>query len=299
MWTAANHNQYVKDNLASGVPDLFTTKGDIAVATAADVGARQGVGANGGFLVANSAVTNGLQWSDTFAGKVYLNDTDNTFMTVGLTLNQGVNEDEILAFKNSNVAHGMTSIVETDTYATFGVPGGAGGLVIKSYAESGTGSFELWGTTVTGDTTRATTAQAPVDLRALKKTGTTNGGMGANENLLVVRDNLTTRFILDSDGDSHQDIGTAWTNFDEHDDAALLTALAVNVTRADDPLRAAFGDFLSEQREQLAALELVTFNADGHHFVNMSRLTMLLVGAVRQQARQLKQLEQKLSLLTG
>jgi len=34
LWTAANHNTYIKDNFAAGVPDIFTTKGDIAVATA-------------------------------------------------------------------------------------------------------------------------------------------------------------------------------------------------------------------------------------------------------------------------
>jgi hypothetical protein len=39
---------------------------------------------------------------------------------------------------------------------------------------------------------------------------------------------------------------------------------------------------------------LVTFNDDGHHFINMSRLTMLLVGAVRQVNDRLGRFEQTL-----
>jgi len=44
--------------------DLVTTKGDILVASAADTLARQGVGANGQVLVADSGVTNGVAWVD-------------------------------------------------------------------------------------------------------------------------------------------------------------------------------------------------------------------------------------------
>ena len=37
---------------------------------------------------------------------------------LALTLNQGAGDGEILTFKSSDVAHGMTSITETDTYGT-------------------------------------------------------------------------------------------------------------------------------------------------------------------------------------
>jgi hypothetical protein len=60
LWTATNHNTYIKDNFAAGVPDIFTTKGDIAVATGADVAVRMAAGANGLFLMADSAQANGL-----------------------------------------------------------------------------------------------------------------------------------------------------------------------------------------------------------------------------------------------
>jgi hypothetical protein len=101
---------------------------------------------------------------------------------------------------------------------------------------------------------------------------------------MAVRNNTTTRFILDSDGDSHQDVGTAWTNFDDYDDAGLLTDLSLAVSRPGDPIREGFGEFLKYNRAALERAKLVTFNDDGHHFVNMSKLAMLLTGAVRQQA---------------
>lgn len=63
LWTAANHNTYIRDNFAAGVPDIFTTKGDLAVASAADVANRLGVGTNGQMLIADSAQTLGIKWS--------------------------------------------------------------------------------------------------------------------------------------------------------------------------------------------------------------------------------------------
>ncbi len=62
-WSAAEHNTYVKDNFAAGVPDIFTTKGDIAAATAANAASRLGVGADGTVLMASSAAATGLAWT--------------------------------------------------------------------------------------------------------------------------------------------------------------------------------------------------------------------------------------------
>jgi hypothetical protein len=68
LWTAADNNTYIRDNFAAGVPDIFTTKGDIAVATAADAASRLGVGADGQVLTAASGEATGILWAaDTLA----------------------------------------------------------------------------------------------------------------------------------------------------------------------------------------------------------------------------------------
>lgn len=57
-------------NFAAGVPDLFTTKGDLAVATAADTAARLGVGTNGQVLTAQSGETTGQIWATLGASSI-------------------------------------------------------------------------------------------------------------------------------------------------------------------------------------------------------------------------------------
>lgn len=61
-WTHTENNTYIKDNFAAGVPDIFTTKGDLAVATGADAATRLGVGSNGQVLTAASGETSGIKW---------------------------------------------------------------------------------------------------------------------------------------------------------------------------------------------------------------------------------------------
>lgn len=72
--TQANYTA-IKENFEAGVPDIFTTKGDIAIATAADAAARLAVGADGARLRANSAVAAGVDWQIVPACRVY-NDAD-------------------------------------------------------------------------------------------------------------------------------------------------------------------------------------------------------------------------------
>lgn len=61
--TAAHWNQDVVANTQASVPDVFTTAGDIAYATAADTVARLGIGVKGKLLVVNSAAT-APEWQD-------------------------------------------------------------------------------------------------------------------------------------------------------------------------------------------------------------------------------------------
>lgn len=239
----------------------------------------------------SSSAANGEIWA---AGSIYAGDTSNAGMTLGLTLNQGAADDEILSLKSSDVAHGVTSITETDTYLMLKkYDPDAGGGRWYGLSEATVG-FGVAGIGTTEDATRSTAGVAPIVLASYVKSGTSVANPGADKNILAVRSGSATRFILDSDGDSHQDVGTAWTNFDEHDDVALLNRLSAHITRQGDPLKESFRGWLESGRDELERLKLVEFNSDGHHFVNWSRMQMLQIGAIRQLAEQMERYRQAL-----
>jgi hypothetical protein len=211
-------------------------------------------------------------------------------------LDQAATDGPILAFTSSDVAHGATDFAPTATYATFGKSDAAGGgLLIRALSDNGVAPFNLRAATLsTIQTTKATSSVGAIYLNTSKISGTGMTDHAANSNLLTVANNSTVRFILDADGDSHQDVGTAWTNFSTHDDVALLTTLSLILSKPADPIRGMFGNFLEEHRQQLESLGIVTFNDDGHHFANMSKLLMLTIGAVMQSTRRIAELERRL-----
>ena len=250
-------------------------------------------------LTAQAVFTGGYQ---TGAVSSYINDTSNATMTTGLTINQAAADDEILAFKSSDVAHGVTGLGETDTWGLFKKTSGTdGGMTIRTFTEV-TQSFQMQGIYTTDTATRSTAAVGPFTFDAYLKSGTSITTPAANQNIVVFTAGGTTRFILDSDGDSHQDVGTAWTNFDHIDDLKALDAIAMTLANPKDELRLAFVNSLEESRnfiESVPGKKIITFNDDGHHFANMSRVTMLHHGAIRYVGRQLAELAKDNAELRG
>lgn len=235
------------------------------------------------------------------AGAVFINATSNVGMTTGLTIQQGGADDEILTLKSTDVAHGMTGAggAEADTYGTTGKIGAvAGGWAINGFS-SGTNGLSLLGSHTTDNAVRSTAATGALYVSGRLRSGTGVTTLGADTNVICFASNTTVRHILDSDGDSHQDVGTAWTNFDDEDDVRLLNLLSAHVTRKEDPLRASFGYWLAQERHILEEMKLVSFNDgpkdDGHAFMNMSRLTMLHTGAIRQLGAKLSRCERALA----
>jgi hypothetical protein len=155
----------------------------------------------------------------TTAFKVYesglsmIGDDSNVNMTVGLTINQGANDDAILALKSSDIAHGMTSVSgpsETDDYLIVRKNHGTiGGVDFRAYAEDAALNtalnFQSYGGTAT--TAKTTSGIGLINMQAFEHNGS-NGlaDITADGNVFSIRarvgGSLVTRFLVDEDGDT-------------------------------------------------------------------------------------------------
>ena len=146
-------------------------------------------------------------------GNVYINDTSNAVMTgPGMTINQGGSDDEILTLKSSDVAHGVTGLTETDSYAVFGKVAAQGGLQI--YSLDGTNAIAgLWRVVAgTENTTHSGAGTGAITFTAGKTSGAGTQVLAANGNLFLVRDtNNAAKFIVDQEGDLFADGGSLST----------------------------------------------------------------------------------------
>jgi|GEM_PF-5146889 len=229
---------------------------------------------------------------------LYINETANAFSTRGITINMGTADDHIFSLKSSDVAHGMTGLAETDTFAVFSkAQAAAGGLRIQGMSDAdGSAGDALLLRGIVGeaaDTTKSTSAIGAISLQAYVKSGTSATSAGADGNLVVIRNSGTTRYIFDAEGSAHADV--EWTTFDEHDDVHVLDTLESTLLAWRDPVKAGFAQFLDENALDLERLGLVHFDREmpGHAMINTTRLSMLTVGAIRQMSERLRRMEEK------
>jgi hypothetical protein len=148
-----------------------------------------------------------------------INETANVKMTVGLTINQGAYDDQILAFKSSDISHGMTVLVgtdETDTYAFFKKTNNTeGGLLIETITEGGSNVIAtiLAGTAVVQNTTKSTSGRALHEIRGFDTLSTSRQNIGTattDSNILGVYDGTTQRWVVDSSGNTWQGGGATF-----------------------------------------------------------------------------------------
>jgi hypothetical protein len=82
-WSAANHNTYIRDNFAAGVPDIFTAAGDIAYATAANAASALAIGSSDSLLT----IQGGLPaWGDGLGMSLLSSTTLTSPLTYGETI---------------------------------------------------------------------------------------------------------------------------------------------------------------------------------------------------------------------
>jgi len=208
------------------------------------------------------------------------------------TINQGADDGEILTFKSSDVAHGVTARTETDTYG-FIKKGRTdeGGVFLGGYTELDIG-ITLDATSTSDITDKNTGANGNILVRARKKDGTGDGQIGSNANLMVIENYDVTRFIFDAEGDFHADNTVNATAFDTYNDAQLVRAF--DLSHGKGVIQSKFDEFVNYQHETLAELGLVGREDDGtpNHFINITGMQRLHNGAIWQQYTEMEKIKE-------
>ena len=200
----------------------------------------------------------------------------------GITLNQGGNDLNIMTFKSSDVAHGMTGNFETDTFAAFRKQSATlGGLAISAQSE-GTEVLKFNISQTDGITTKSTSAMGAVIVGVSQKSGTGVNAVGTDDNLMVITNYINTQFIFDAEGTFHSNVGTA--TYDEYDDAHLVRAMDLS-TSTKGLIASKFDEFIQYKHEDLADAKIVGRDEDGtpNSMVNWTAMSQLHNGAIWQQ----------------
>jgi hypothetical protein len=204
----------------------------------------------------------------------------------GICLNQGGADTSIMTFKSSDIAHGMTDVAETDTWAKFTKESAAnGGLIIQSLTEgAGSEAFKVVGYVggTSFNTGKSTSTSAIIEMSGAGSDGSTgDADVSSNGNIMAVMNRNTVRFLFDAEGDFHADSSS--TTFDAYEDAHLVRAY--DLSHGKGVIDSKFDKFVSYNHEKLADLQLVGREDDGtpNHFINVTGMQRLHNGAIWQQ----------------
>jgi hypothetical protein len=185
----------------------------------------------------------------------------------------------------TDIAHGMTTIVGTGTYGTLGkVTDGTsgGGLEIGGYTEGTIAWYgQAYGTTT--NTTANGSGFGAFTFDAFLKSGTGGGAYAASDNLFVVRNNGTARFLIQGDGDFFYD-GTG-AAYDAADDVGLLRTLARETWGG--VIQSTWDKFVTQNRQSLIDAGVISEGG----FINGPALNRLLTGSIWQLHERLSRLE--------
>ncbi len=235
------------------------------------------------------------------AGAIFINESVNTNMTTGLTINQGTSDDEILALKSGDVGHSFTGIAEADTYGTFAKAVGVGGLDISGLSSDATNAvaLQLNGLIPDGgvNDVSTTAAVAIVEVTAVVDDDSTGseglGAAGVAGNLFAVKDAALTQFIVKEDGAILSN--AAHSTYDEYDDVDLVRAFST-VTAPHDVIKDKWDSFVKNNEATLVELGILGAPLDQNPLYSVTKLQMLHNGAIWQTHTRLMDMLERLEL---
>ena len=227
---------------------------------------------------------------------VFMGDSANANMTVGLTINQAANSNQILAFK-ADITTGLTDVagaLETDDFYTIRQASSLGGIWQHVLADDGA-LADVWKVGVyggTANTTKSTSGKGLISFETYEHDGANAvADITANGNVFSIRARVSsstrTVFMVDEDGDLFADAGTstdAVTVFDNEDDISLVRAF--DVARADNGNKGIIVDqwdkYATENENTLVRHGILGDTIDNGGLVNVTRLQQLHNGAIWQ-----------------
>lgn len=215
--------------------------------------------------------------------KIFIGETANTKMTTGMTINQSTADNEIMAYKGSEVVHNFTAITEKDTYGCFTkITDVKGGLAIYGFMEAAATydiGISLYGC-VSGapSTSKSTTGYGVVNLSANEDSSGYRTACIADANLVSISDHNNVRFIFDKEGEMHSDaiigVGNDWDDWDD-------LALAADFSRL---TTGKHGEMLKYNAQALEDAGLVTLSEDSegkHAFIKHRAMLMFSMNVFR------------------
>jgi hypothetical protein len=215
---------------------------------------------------------------------VFVSEDANTSMTLGLTINQGANDDEIISLKSSDVAHGMTALTETDTYLKIKKNGSTSGQpLIQGYDDTNASAIQLSGIGSIDNTTKTTSGRAIIELWGAKKNGSTAQNPGTNANVLGVFDwSFNAKMLVDQEGEIHAVISPV-NAFDHEWDAGILRTLEIAASPAAGIIRTEFDELVQYNEQALIDFGILGDTVENGGMWNINQNLRVLNGNAWQQ----------------
>jgi len=226
--------------------------------------------------------------------KFFVEDTLNGNQSIGITINQEANDDEIFALKSSDVAHGITSgqYAETCTYGTFRKQEAtAGGLEVRGYKDADGANYSalvLQG--ILGETPNSThtaSGYGVVTMRASKVNSCGCGVMalGNCENVFNVDNHTNQLLIIDGSGDVFAKDSDLGGGLDDFCDPMLIRAtelVRTQTTCYSGIIRSRHDDWTRDHYADLKAAGLYEAPPWEGGLLNISQWRRLANGAIWQ-----------------
>ena len=196
------------------------------------------------------------------SGIVYVNETSNSDMTIGMTINQGANDNEAFCLKSSDVANTtFTGTLEADTYLMFDKHANAsGGWNSICGTESNNPGFHDYFHETQPAAGASGTVTGVVCWRGVVTAD--SYAYAADKAIFTWRKSInggSSRVLacIDEDGDFHLDAVSSDNSFDKYDDALLCRSVDLTIAKPKSIIKSEFDSWTDDHRERLTEVGIL------------------------------------------